>query len=227
MELPQVTVDQNEQLGEPISEEEVRPAIGTLKLHKSPGPDRLTAQFYKTFSSELIPHMTSLFNHIADTKHVTHTMIEDIILIIPKQGKGTQHCDSYRPIALLNLEAKLYSKILASRLEGLMPDLINRDQSGFIKGRQMQDNVRSVIHLIEDTKRHILAVLLSLDAKKAFDRVDWPFLFHTLQRFGFCKAFIAMIQDNFAAPSARVLVNGVSLDPFILGRGDEKGMLTH
>ena len=78
------------------------------------------------------------------------------------------------------------AKVLATRLDGLIPDLIHPDQSGFIKGRQTHDNIRRVVHLIEKAhKKAIPSVLLTLDAEKTFDRVDWPFLFATLQQFGF------------------------------------------
>lgn len=220
LQLPQVTPEWNDILIAPFSTEEVSQAIKNLKPHKAPGPDGYTANFYKTFSSELVPHLTQLFNTMAQEGSTSPTMAEAVITILPKPGKDPQACPSYRPIALLNLDAKLYSAILAKRLNDLMPHLIHPDQSGFIKGRQTHDNTRHIAHLIEKAnKRQIPAVLVGLDAEKAFDRVDWAFLFNTLQAFGFSPVFLRMLRANYSLPSSRVIVNGTLSQPFPHSRG--------
>lgn len=159
--------------------------------------------------AELTPQLISLFNYMTEEGKVTEFMSEALVSLIPKQGKDLKLCGSYRPISLLNLDAKLYTKILASQLEEHLLELIQPDQSGFIKGRQTHDHIRRVVHLIEKvTKKKILVVLLVLDAEKAFDRVDWGFLLHTLTKCGFCNKFITMVKANYVSPVARVLVNG-------------------
>lgn len=128
LQLPQVTAEWNDILTAPFTTEDVSQAIKNLKLHKAPGPDGYTAHFYKTFSPELIPQLTQLFNTMAKEGSSSPTMTEAMITILPKTGKDPQDCPSYRPIALLNLDAKLYSAILARRLNDLMPHLIHPDQ---------------------------------------------------------------------------------------------------
>lgn len=71
-----------------------------------------------------------------------------------------------------------------------MSDLIDEDQSGFIKGRQTQDNVRRTLHIHQIQKQGMNAVLVSLDAEKAFDRVNWKFLYQVLERIGLQKQAI-------------------------------------
>ena len=67
-----------------------------------------------------------------------------------------------------------------------MPDLTHEDQTGFMKGRQTQDNIRRTLHIIEKVnKQQISAALVSFDAEKAFDQVSWPFLYRVLERLGF------------------------------------------
>lgn len=222
--LPRVSPLINDGLVAPITPEEVQKAIDALKPRKAPGPDGYTAHFYRTFAPELVPFLTILFNDIAQTRQVTPSMREALVAIIPKPGKNPTGCSSYRPIALLNIDAKLYSKILASRLESVLPDLIDPDQSGFIKGRQTHDNLRRVVHIIEKAQRkHIPAALLALDAEKAFDRVEWSFLFSTLRKFGFHESFVGMIQANYQHPTSRVLINGTASPPFSLARGTRQG----
>lgn len=62
------------------------------------------------------------------------------ITILPKPGKDPSICGSYRPISLLNLDAKLYAKAITNRLLPLIPQWISRDQTGFISGRKARDN---------------------------------------------------------------------------------------
>lgn len=64
-----------------------------------------------------------------------------IISVIPKVGKERTGCSSYRPISVLNINYRLFASIIAKRLENIIPDSIDTDQTGFIKNRQTQDNV--------------------------------------------------------------------------------------
>lgn len=88
----------------------------------------------------------------------------------------------------------------------------------------MHDNIQRTIHLIvKVSKFKIPAILVELDAEKAFDRVDWSFLFLTMQRFGFGDRFINMVRANYKHPHSRVQVNGSPSLPFALSRGSGQG----
>ena len=103
-----------------------------------------------------------------------------IISVIPKVGKDKSECGSYRPISISNSDYKLYASIIAKRLNDkillniiIIPDIIDADQTGFLKSRQTQDNVRRALHLMEHmSKDKDKSIVLSLDAKKAFDSVS-------------------------------------------------------
>lgn len=76
---------------------------------------------------------------------------EAIISLIPKEGKNRQECDNLRPISVLNVNHRVFTSVIARRLEKCLLDLIDLDQTGFIKQRQTQDKIRRTLHII----RHV------------------------------------------------------------------------
>ena len=92
----------------------------------------------------------------------------------------------YRPISLLSVDYKLIAKTMANRLKLHLDDLIHSDQSGFLKGRNIGDNVRLILDIIDYTDAHDLpGVILLLDIEKAFDCVRHNFFISGAQSFQF------------------------------------------
>lgn len=138
-----------------------------------------------------------------------------IILLLPKPDKNRQKCGSYRP--LLNADYKTISKLLANRLEDVVPKIIHPDQTGFIRSRQ-------VVHIVDYApKKKEPMLILSMDAEKAFDRIEPSLLFQTLERMNFGVRFIQYIKTLFKAPKAEILTDGVLLGAFSLSRGVRQG----
>lgn len=146
--------------------------------------------------------MTTVFNSIDETHLPFSNLLSANISVIPKPGKDPSQCSSYRPISLLNLNIKIYAKVLENRLSPLLPSIIHKDQVGFIPGQEARDNTTKTIHLISYIQRHKLkACLLSFDAEKAFDRVNWQFLRLSLQQIGLDPTFISKVMALYSCPS--------------------------
>ncbi len=110
-------------------------------------------------------------------KELPETLNQALITVLLKPGKDPNLCTSYRPISLLNSDYKILTKMIALRLERVLPSLIHMDQTGFIKNRSSFDNIRRLMNIIYSAKQMDSPVIaLSLDAEKAFDRVEWPYL---------------------------------------------------
>ena len=139
--------------------EEIGKAISKLKANK-------------------VPMLFDCFNYTLKKGEPPGTWREAIILVIPKEGKDRKECSAYRPISVLNIEYKLYASILVKRLEHIIVELVDPDQTGFVRERQTQDNIRQVLHVIDHvTKGNIGATVISLDAEKAFNSVRWKYLY--------------------------------------------------
>ena len=101
-----------------------------------------------------------------------------IITLLPKKDKDSYYLRNYRPISLLTVDYKIFAKTLANRLKNYLGELINSDQSGFLKGRNIGSNIRLIMDVIEYTEiNDIPGAILLLDIQKAFDSVNHDFVF--------------------------------------------------
>lgn len=209
IKLPEVSAQDQQFLNSPFTETEILATINSMPLNKSPGPDGFSVEFYKEFWPEIQPIFMAMVNNFCKKKLLPQTMNLAHISVLHKSGKDPLQCSSYRPISLLDHDYKIITKLLARRLEAILPKLINPDQSGFIKGRYAADNIRRALNVINCINNQLKpSLLLSLDAEKAFDRVEWSFLFSVLHKFNLGGNFIDWIKTIYNSPKAAVITNG-------------------
>ena len=109
-----------------------------------------------------------------------------VITCIPKHGKPKQFLKNWRPISLLNVIYKLASGSIAERMKTVLDKLINKDQTGFIKGRFIGENIRLVYDIMHFTEQNnIPGLIMLIDFEKAFDTISWQFISQVLDFFLF------------------------------------------
>ncbi|KAF7651546.1 hypothetical protein LDENG_00109210 [Lucifuga dentata] len=194
--------------------------ITRLKNNKSPGPDGYVNEFYKQLKEIISPLLLKAYHSSLESGVVAPSWREATIVVLHKEGKDPVKCQSYRPISLLNSDFHILMSILSKRVNKIINHIIHPDQTGFITGRYYGDNLRRVLNIMSYVKsRGEKAMLLSLDAYKAFDCVSWQYLFQTFKRFNFGSNFIKWVQTLYSDPLASIRVNGHRSQNFALERG--------
>lgn len=223
-ECPTLSSEEKNLLEGEISLEEAGLALKNMKNGKSPGTDGFGAEFYKFFWKKLGPFVVRALNKSFRDGELSATQREGLITCIPKPDKQREYIKNWRPISLLNVLYKIGAACIANRIKKILPNLICEDQTGFIANRYLGDNIRLIYDLISylDTK-HQPGLLLCLDFEKAFDSLDWKFMFKVLEAYGFGENICNWIKTFYKNIKSTVIVNGQTSDWFAIQRGCRQG----
>jgi len=126
------------------------------------------------------------------------TQRRGIIKLIPKKDTEPDLIRNWRPLTLLNCDYKIAAKAIANRLKKVIPKLVNSDQTGFIKGRFIGENIRLIDNVINfAAAKNIPGLLLFLDFEKAFDSLNWSFIQRTFKHFNFGSPMINWVKTFY------------------------------
>ena len=180
---------------------------------------------YKTDHSLISIHLANNASNCAYTKGLLSiTQRRGLITLTLKKNKPTNLLKNWRPITLLNCDYKIATKSIASRIRKVLPKIINNDQTGFLKGRFIGENIRLIDSIINYTNTEkIPGLLLFVDFEKAFDSIEWSFIEKTLKYYNFGTSLVTSVKVFYTDISSCVMNNGWSSDFFNLGRGVREG----
>ncbi|KAM6599952.1 hypothetical protein CsatA_019561 [Cannabis sativa] len=223
---PTISEAHNVSLLAPITDEEVKDALFQMHPDKAPDPDGMTPAFYQKcwhiVGKDVIKQVRSFFLFGSLPEGLNHTNI----VLIPKK-KNPSHMSDLRPIALCNVLYKVCSKVLANRLKVALPLVISDNQSAFIPGRLITDNIMISFEVMHYLKRKRMGkdgyMAVKLDMSKAYDRVEWSFLCDMMLKMGFDSRVVHLIYQCISTVTYSVTHGGHALDPFTPSRGIRQG----
>ncbi|WRX16205.1 Reverse transcriptase domain - like 10 [Theobroma cacao] len=219
-----ISTTENDFLCAAPSLQEVKKAVFSINKDSVAGPDGFTSFFYQhcwdIIKQDLLEAVLDFFKGTPMPRGTTSTTL----VLLPKKPNACQWSD-FRPISLCTVLNKIVTKLLANRLSKILPSIISENQSGFVNGRIISDNILLAQEMIGkiNAKSRGGNVVLKLDMAKAYDRLNWEFLYLMMEHFGFNAHWITMIKTCISNCWFSLLINGSLVGYFKSDRGLRQG----
>ena len=222
--IPQISEEDIRQLNRDISKEEIEKVQKSFQNNKAPGSDGLTHEFYSHFWVDIVEFLMASYEESMKEGELSTLQRQNMIRLIPKKDKDRLELKNWRPLNLIEYDTKLIAKVYAWRMIEVLGKIIHIDQTAYVRGRFIGEGIRTIEGVIEFLKSNELeGYLLSVDFEKAFDSLDWEFLWESMRAFGFPNDFIDKIKILYTKIEARVINNGTTTDAFEIARGTMQG----
>ena len=176
LDIPRLTDEQKLSCEGKITPDECAAVLENFQNNKSPGNDGIPVEFYKKFWSLISEPFTKCVNECFETGEMSRSQKQAVITL--KKGKDRLLLENWRPISLVNVDAKIMSKVIATRIKNVLPNIIHHNQTGYVKDRYIGETVRSVFDVMDLTlKENVPCLLIFIDFQKAFDSLECTFTF--------------------------------------------------
>ena len=222
--LPRLSSTNAQSLEADITADDICRQIKRLPYRKAAGADGLRGELFRQNPSTWAKVLLPIFQKILqDTESLPKPFRESIVILLYKKGCPNLP-ENYRPIALVNVMAKLLSNVHSARLRRVIHSVIPKEQTGFVPGRSISENIIFLGDAIHYAKRnHPSSIILALDFAKAYDRIQWPVMFAVLRKMAFGPKFLTTIQAMYKSRTAQLSINGELTLPFPIQRGVLQG----
>ena len=224
-EIPKLSQESKNICEGRLSVKECFDCLQSFEDNKSPGNDGLTVEFYKTFWNSIGTLLVDSLNYSYECGELSNIQKQAAITLIEKKGKDKRNICNWRPISLINVDAKIGSKAIAMRLQNVLAEIIHFNQNAYVKGRTILDAVRTIDDILEYAERKsINGLLVAIDFQKAFDSVNRNFMVKALSAFNFGPSgLIHWVQTFYKNVQSKVMNNGYTTAPFQVLRGVRQG----
>ncbi|KAL3694924.1 hypothetical protein R1sor_008575 [Riccia sorocarpa] len=215
--------EQNRLLRESPTEREIDELVEELPRDKAPGLDGVTNNMVQDCWDLIKSDCYNMLKHFWVTGELLHKNSQGVIKLLPK-NEEKWFLKNWRPITLMGITYKLCGKLLAKRLKRVVASLTSPQQTGFIEGRSIFDNLlgsRMGADWVQESEQE--AIFLKLDFAKAYDRVRHDFIWDTLEAMKIDTHFISLLKGLTLQGSSKVHINGWFTEEILLDRGVRQG----
>jgi hypothetical protein len=179
-DIVQVSQEGNNLIIRPFTHEEIREAVFPMEHKKAPGPDGFPAEFYHACWEIIKDDLLELFREFQNGNLPLYNLNFGTIILLSKSRDVTR-IQQYRPICLLNVSFKIFTKVATNRISQVAQKIISPSQTTFLPGRNIMEGV-IVLHEMHRKKQS--GLILKIDFEKAYDKINWPFIQQTLRMKG-------------------------------------------
>jgi hypothetical protein len=199
---------ESDEIGKPVTLEEVEEIVSRMPKDKIPGPDGWTQELFQNFFDIMGEDLLRAVEESRCSGHILGALNATFFTLIPKVRKPESFHD-FRPISLCNFVYKVISKVISSRLKDKLASCISSEQFGFLKDRLIFDVVGIAQECLHTAKsKKLSSIILKLDLKKAYDKVSWQFLRLLLIQIGLKWEVAQWIMACVTNVNMAVLING-------------------
>ena len=203
--------------------EELRTTLHSC-ADSAPGPDGIPYSILGLQWSSYGKLLAYAWNYSLLTGKLPQSHRTSFLKLIPKEGKDLSKLTNWRPITLSNCDHKLITKAYSKRMCDNLAEVIGHQQAAYLKGRLINDNIRSMLGSIEiaNNEDNVNGLTVSLDAKKAFDSVHHKYIERCLEKCG-CSSFLPIFRILYSDLSTNIIIKGKIVPGFKIKRGVKQG----